>query len=136
MFGTYIAAGPDGLPPHEPDDDLYREASYPWTVHDLTRPRRPEREVDLWEYCPHCGEDICTGTRELTDREYADAVTAYEKDLNKWRRTGGKLAERTGPVEHRCTITSADRSFVAEYVGNGEIWKILSVQTQQTPAGR
>lgn len=130
----FVDAGPDGLPPHDPDDSIqYKGIGSSQFVDFLLPPGRPSRMVDVWGECDCCGGEEIIGTRRLSDKEYSKALAEYERAMAEWKRTGGRLMVR-GPVEYRCTITSADGELFAEYAGNGETWKLMRYEIgAQTP---
>ncbi len=65
-------------------------------------------------------DDVIVSERELTDEEYAAAVSAYEKTYTEWQRTAGTHRERTG-TRYELEVTCAD-GCTARAVSGGEGW--------------
>jgi hypothetical protein len=55
---------------------------------------------------------------ELTDKQLAEAMADYERAMEKWRRTGGRLAV-AGPVSITARLVCADGSWAEYLTGPG-----------------
>lgn len=90
-------------------------------------PGRPERDVPAEVVEDDEGNEVVISWRRLSDEEWDAALKAYEKALDEWRRTGGRV------IAKGATIVEAsfrlEGGGFAEAIWTGRAWVVTRAST-------